>query len=211
MPPAASGVGGRLQLLRRKPSLGPEGRHPQAEERGVTDFRGSMPFWDAIATEHAPFDALVKLPQLQRRVRGPACCSEHRRLINHHVSDRMLADAVPIPVGKPAGAHHGPSLVCGPEAEHQAASELVAMSCEYASKLEHAGIAGGVIRRTFAIPTILMAANKDEVIPAAGRQLADRHLQIAPAVLDIGAQPHANRSLGKLIEEISSGGSGNAD
>src|SRR5262245_31579616 len=103
----------------------------------------------------------------------------------------MFAYTVPIPVGKPAGAHHGPSLVCCPEAEHEATSELVAMLCEYASQLEHAGIAGCVIGRTFAIPTVLMTANKDKVV-AAGRQLADRHLQIAPPVVDIGAQPHTN-------------------
>src|SRR6185295_5163139 len=201
MPPAASGVGSRLQLFRRKPSLGPEGRHPQTEERGVTGFRSPMPFWDAVTAEHAPFDVLVKLPQLQRRVRGPACRSEHPWLIDHHVSDRMLAYAVPIPIGKPARAHHGPGLVCGPEAEHEATSELVAMSCEYARKLEHAGTAGRVVRCTFAVPAVLVATHKDKVIPAAGSQLADRHLQIAPPVLDVGAQPHANRSLRKLIEE----------
>src|SRR5262245_60168785 len=155
MPPAASGIRGRLQLLGRKPTLGPECRHSQAEERGVPGFRGSMPLWDSIAAEHAPFDAFVKFPQLQRRMRRPACCSQHPRLIDHHVSDRMLAHAVPIPVGKPAGAHHGPSLVCGPKAEHEPTSELVAVSCEYSSKLEHAGIAGRVIWCTFAVPAVL--------------------------------------------------------
>src|SRR5215468_9011896 len=104
-------------------------------------------------------------------MRRPARRSEHRRLVDHHVGNTMLAHAVPIAVGEPAGAHHGSSLMRGPEAEYETAPEFFAMACENAGKLQHAGIAGGVVGSALAIPAVLVATDEDKIL-SNRRQLA---------------------------------------
>ena len=73
----------------------------------------------------------------------------------------------------------------------EAAAQLVAVLVEDAGQLQDAGIAGGVVGRLGAGPGVLVAADHDEVV-AAALDLADRDLHGAPAVLDVGAEPHAH-------------------
>jgi hypothetical protein len=168
-----------------------------------------MPFPDAVFAQHARFDPLVKLAQLWDRMRRPARSPEHRRLVDHHVGNAVLAHAVPIAVGEPAGAHHGSGLVRGPEAENETTPELIAMVREH--KLQHTAIAGRVIGCALAVPAVLVATDEDKILAAYRRQLADGHLQLAPAILNLGVQAHTHGPVRQLIKQIAAVDAGDAD
>ena len=57
-----------------------------------------------------------------------------------------------------------PVSCAGPEADDQAAAQLVAVLLEHARQLHDAGVAGGVVGRLRPGPGILVAADHDEVV-----------------------------------------------
>ena len=122
----------------------------------------------------------------------------------------MLAQAVPVAVDEPGRAHHGAGLVTRPEGGEEAAPELVAVLLEDAGKLQDAGIAGGVVGRLGAGPGVLVSADHDEVL-ATALDLPDGDLHGAPAVLDVGAEPHAHGSRLQHLAQLQAGGAGDAD
>ena len=148
---------------------------------------------------------LMKIAQLERRMRRPSRGAEHSGLIDHHVGDRVLAHAVPVAIREPAGADHRAGFVRGPESEHEAATQLVAMPREHARKLVHAGIAGGIVGRAFAVPAVLVAADQNEVLagaPASSPIVICRSRQPFSTLV---LQPDAHRPLRELIEQIAAG------
>ena len=85
-------------------------------------------------------------------------------LIDLEIGHAVVAQLVPVAIGEPGRARHGAGLVRGPEAEAQAAAELVAVLHEDARQLHLAGIAGGVVGRGLAGPAVLVTADQNEVI-----------------------------------------------
>src|SRR5262249_32448358 len=155
-------------------------------------------------------DLLMKALELGVRGRTPARSAGARGLIDLQIRDRVLAQPVPVAIDEPGRAHHGAGLVAGPEPEHEAAPQLVALLLEHPAELHDAGVAGGVVGRLRAGPGVLVPADHDEIV-ALALDLADRDLHRTPAVLDVGAKPHSHRALLKHLAQLQARAARDAD
>ena len=209
VPPAQIGERGFFQLLLGEGALRRQHRHAQTEERSIAVFHGPPPSKGPVA-EQAPFHALVEALELDVGGRTPTRGAGAGRLIDLQVSNGVLAQTIPIAIDEPGRADHGARLMPGPEPGDKAAAQLVAVLIEHPRKLEDTGIAGGVVGRLWPQPGILVAADHDKILAAAGN-FADGDLHGAPGVFDVGAHADADRTLFQQLAQLEAGGPGDAD
>ncbi len=132
--------------------------------------------------------------KLHIRCRAPPGRACTGGLVNLEVGDRVLAQAIPVPLHVPRRANHGSGLVPGPEAAYDAATQLVAMLIKDARKLHDAGIASSIVGRLWSGPGILVTTNDHKVI-CLTFDFSNSDLYRSPAVFDIGAHPDPHWSL----------------
>src|SRR6516162_4911623 len=190
VPPTQAGKSRSLQLRSSECGFTSDHRNAKSEEGRVTVLGSTMPM-DWPPAQHFVLDGLMHAPQLDVRAGAPFTRSDATRLVNLHIANRVLAQPVPFVVGEPGRADHRPGLMPGPEAEQQAAAELIAMLSEHARQFHKARIPGSVVSRLRALPGILVASDQHEFVGAQRFELAQRDLHRSPTILDIGSEPYS--------------------
>src|SRR6185437_4875579 len=184
VPPTQGGKRRRLQLRSSECAFTSDHRNAKSEEGRVAVLGSTMPM-DWPPTQHFVLDGLMHAPQLDVRAGTPFAGSYATRLVDLHIADRVLAQPVPFMIGKPGRAHHRPGLMSGPEAEHQAAAELIAMLSEHARQFHQARVPRGVVSCLRPLPGVLVTSDQHEFVGPGRFELAQRYLHRSPTILDI--------------------------
>ena len=213
MPPAPGGKRGRLELRLRERAFALEHRNAQANERGIAAFCHPLPA-DLAIGHQCFFLALVEALELHAGGGVPFRGAGAGGLVDLEIGAGVIAQQIPVAIGKPGGARHGSGFMGRPETEHESASQLVLVLLEHARQLDHDGVSRCVVGGGFAGPRVLVSAHDDEVVrlsPFRRRQLCSRDLYRTPAVGNMRSQPDLDGPLCTQVLELQTGDARNAN